>query len=272
MLVSFLGAVVRPMGDWMPIGGAVELLEQLGLDAAGTRTAVSRLKRRGWLAAGTRHGLRGYTLTPQARRVLAAGDEVVWHARQPADLADGWCVVGFSIPESDRAQRHRLRTSLTDLGFGNVGAATWIAPARMREAVRDAVVSLGLQDHVVIFVGDYLGTRDLPALLHGGWDLAAIDRSYRDFVAEYEPVAVTADAAAGLAPRAAFASYLAVVDHWRKLPYRDPGLPPELLAADWSAPRAGAVFERLVRRLEGPALAHAAGFWPDPVSRRPGAG
>jgi phenylacetic acid degradation operon negative regulatory protein len=53
-----------------------------------------------------------------------------------------------------------------------------------------------------------------------------------------------------------------MLDQWRKLPFRDPGLPSEVLAPDWSGPRAAAVFERLVAALEKPALAHAATHWP----------
>ena len=49
-LVSFLGAVVRRTGNWMPIAGTIELMGQFGLDAPSVRTAVFRLKKRGWLA------------------------------------------------------------------------------------------------------------------------------------------------------------------------------------------------------------------------------
>ena len=50
VLVSFLGSIVRPMGNWMPIAGTIELMGQFGLDAPSVRTAVFRLKKRGWLA------------------------------------------------------------------------------------------------------------------------------------------------------------------------------------------------------------------------------
>ncbi len=176
MVVSFLGSVVRRMGDWMPIGGTVDLMTQLGLDAPSVRTAVFRLKQRGWLAAESRGGARGYALTPLAAATLAAGDELIWHARQPADLADGWCVVNFSVPESARAKRHQLRGHLTHLGFGNVGTAMWIAPARMRPAAEQAIAELGLDKYAAIFVGDYVGGQDLTTLLYSSWDLAGIDR------------------------------------------------------------------------------------------------
>lgn len=266
VLVSFLGSVVRRQGGWMPISGTVDLMAQLGLDAPSVRTAVFRLKQRDWLDSESRGGVRGYALTPLAMDILASGDEIVWHARQPADLADGWCVVNFSIPESDRARRHQLRAHLAALGFGNAGTAVWIAPARMRPAAVRAIAELDLGDYAAIFVGDYAGGQDLGRLLYRSWDLKAIDDGYRDFLARFGPEAVRLERSAVIDEGQAFETYLGAVDHWRKLPFRDPGLPRELLAPDWCAPEAGALFERLVMLLEERALAHAAGHWPtDPA-------
>ncbi len=258
VVVSFLGAVVRPLGDWMPIAGAVDLMTQVGVDAASVRTAVFRLKERGWLASETRNGARGYALTDHALATLAAGDEVIWHARQPADLDEGWCIINFSVPESIRTKRYQLRSHLANLGFGNIGTAMWIAPARMRAAAEKAVAELGLDKYAAIFVGDYVGTQDLTGLLYESWDLAGIDRSYREFIDEYGGIATST-----VEPRPAFATYLGLVDHWRRLPFRDPGLPRQVLDPAWSAPAAATLFERLVEALEKPALAHAATYWPN---------
>jgi phenylacetic acid degradation operon negative regulatory protein len=261
VLVSFLGAVVRRMGNWMPIAGTVDLMTQFGLDAPSVRTAVFRLKKRDWLASEIRAGMRGYALTDTALTALAAGDEIIWHARQPANLDEGWCVVNFSIPESARTKRYQLRAHLSALGFGNVGTAMWIAPARMQAAAERAIVELGLTSHCAIFVGDYVGGQDLASLLYESWDLTEIDLHYREFVDRFGDQADSLAAAGVIEPRHAFVTYLDVIDHWRKLPFRDPGLPRELLADDWSAPAAGALFERLVASLEGRALAHAARHW-----------
>jgi phenylacetic acid degradation operon negative regulatory protein len=261
VMVTFLGAIVRRMGNWMPIAGTVDLMAQFGLDGPSVRTAVFRLKQRGWLVAETRGGARGYALTPLALTALASGDEIIWHARQSADLADGWCVVNFSVPESARAKRHQLRAHLAALGFGNVGTAMWIAPARMKGAAEQAIAELGLDKYAAIFVGDYVGGQDLTTLLYDSWDLAAIDRRYQDFIARFQAEAAALEASGVVGRQPAFIAYLGVVDQWRKLPFRDPGLPREVLAEDWSAPAAAALFARLVALLEGRALAHAASYW-----------
>jgi phenylacetic acid degradation operon negative regulatory protein len=261
VLVTFLGAVVRRMGDWMPIAGTVELMAQYGVDAPGVRTAVFRLKKRGWLISETRGGRRGYRLSPQALAALAAGDDVVWHARPPAVLAQGWCVVSFSVPEAARTKRHQLRAHLTSLGFGNVGSALWLAPARMRGAAEQAIAELGLTSRCAIFVGDYVGGQDLATMLHESWDFHRIDAGYRGFIAHFAQQADGLATSDVVEPRDAFVAYLKVIDHWRRLAYRDPGLPPEVFDEHWSAPPAGRLFERLVKTLEGRALAHAATYW-----------
>ncbi len=259
LLVTFLGAVVRRMGDWMPIGATVELMTEAGLDSPSVRTAVSRLKKRGWLIPETRSGVRGYVLSELATEALAAGDLVIWHARQPALLEDGWCIVNFSIPESERRRRQQLRAHLTSLGFGNIGTALWIAPARMRAAAEQAIAELELADTAAVFVGDHVAGRDLRTLIYESWDLDTINARYRQFIAQYTPLS----GAAGerLDEHDAFVTYLTLVDQWRKLPFRDPGLPRELLDEHWSGPAATDLFERCVAALQGRALSYATARW-----------
>jgi phenylacetic acid degradation operon negative regulatory protein len=263
VLVTYLGSVVRPMGDWMPISGTVDLMTQVGLDAPSVRTAVFRLKKRGWLVSETRAGVRGYALSDVALAALAAGDEVVWHTRQPAELGDGWCVVSFSVPESARAKRHKLRSRLSSLGFGNMSTAVWVAPARMQPAAERAIDELGLADFSAIFVGSHAGGQELSTLVNRSWDLSAIDHRYREFISQFAPRAVGLESGEPADAGSAFAMYLELVDQWRKLPFRDPGLPKSLLLSDWSEPEAGALFERCVTLLKGRALAHAASQWPE---------
>lgn len=269
LVVSFLGSFVRRMGNWMPIAGTVDLLGQLDVDGASVRSAVFRLKKRGWLESEVRSGVRGYALTAIALEELAAGDELIWHTRQPADLRDGWCVVNFSVPESERSMRNQLRTRLSNLGFGNISSGVWIAPARTLRSAERAIADIGLTEQSAIFVGEYAAGADLDVLVYRLWDLEGLDRSYRDFVDSQAADWKLLQDARVVSGEQAFTTYLGVVDRWRNLPFRDPGLPLELLRDDWGAPAAARLFEDIVDGLEGRALAHAANHWPVPVPEDP---
>src|ERR1051326_9213460 len=64
----------RHAGDWLPISALVRLLAELDVDEPSARSAISRLKRRGLLAADRRGGVAGYGLSPEAGAILDEGD------------------------------------------------------------------------------------------------------------------------------------------------------------------------------------------------------
>ncbi|MCW3492604.1 PaaX family transcriptional regulator C-terminal domain-containing protein [Microbacterium sp. SSM24] len=258
LLVTLLGAFSRRVGNWLPVAAMVELLEEVGADESSIRTSVSRLKRRGWLVQERRGGRNGYSLTPLAVEALDAGDRVIWHARQHAELADGWCVANVSVPEREREKRHLLRSRLAGLGFGNIGQGLWLAPARMRAEALEVIDALDLRDYTNVFVGRYEGGQELIRMVRSGWDLDHLDGLYREFVTGHQPDLdhFLEMRGSDIPPREAFARYMLALDDWRTLPLRDPGLPRELLRRDWAGDAATRLMERIVLRLESPALAY----------------
>lgn len=161
----------------------------------------------------------------------------------------GWLLVVFSIPESDRARRHKLRSRLQWLGLGTVAAGVWIAPAPVEPEVRRAIEELELSGHVELFRADHLGTAGAVA---EWWDLDVIAAEYRAYVAAWEPALRNGrrDGAS------AFAAHVRQLDDWRRIPFHDPGLPAPALPGDWPGAHAWEVFGALDRRLRRAALRH----------------
>lgn len=256
LLVTLLGAFARRTDNWLPVSGIVSLLDSLDIEESSVRTGVSRLKKREWLEPEKRDGRNGYQLTEIAKRTLSSGDKFVWHAREPAELEDGWCVANFSVPETERARRHLLRSRLASLGFGNLGGGVWIAPARMQADAAHVIESLGLTAYTNLFVGQHLGGQDLAQMARTSWNLDAIDARYREFVSAHENVVGELESTHrdDISPKAAFVNYMRALDDWRVLPMRDPGLPRELLPGDWAGDPAASVLERIVDDLDAPAL------------------
>jgi phenylacetic acid degradation operon negative regulatory protein len=252
--MTFFGAFLRRLGGWIAVADLIALMGELGLDAQSVRSSVSRLKRRGVIASERRDGAAGYRLTAHGEAILRAGDARIFarprgsHPPEGAHLAvDGaappWLLVVFSIPEAQRALRHRLRAGLAGLGLGTVAPAVWIAPAQLEDEVRGLVAELGLGENVTLFTGS--SPDGDPARW---WDLDAIAAEYARYVAEWEPA---------LAREPSFAGYVRQLDAWRRIPFHDPGLPAEALPADWPGEHAWTVFGALEARGREPALAHA---------------
>ncbi|OLT25019.1 hypothetical protein BJF83_06070 [Nocardiopsis sp. CNR-923] len=257
LIVSFFGTYARDVGGWVGVADLIALMGGLGVDAPSVRSAVSRLKRRGLLASERIGGVAGYRLSDDGRRVLGEGDQRIFGHRV-ARTDDGWVLVVFSVPESERDRRHALRTALTRLGFGTTTAGVWIAPAHLTDQARRVLRELGMEAYVELFHADHLGFGAPAEAVARWWDLPALQEMYRRFLAEHEPVlrawrrgGRTGTPSPG--PEA-FADHLRAVDAWRRMPYLDPGLPPELLPDRWAGSRAARVFFDLHSLLRGPGL------------------
>ena len=248
LIVTVYGLYSRDAGDWMSVAALVSLLGDLGVDEPAVRSSISRLKRRGILVARRADGAAGYELSEGARAILREGDQRIFR-RERARLGDGWLLAVFSV----------LRSQLGRLGFGTAAPGVWIAPAYLHEATADMLARLGLSGYADLFRADHLAFGDLAGKVRQWWDLDRTERLAREFATAYQPVLDGwAGRRAASRPREAFADYVRVLTDWRRLPYLDPGLPAELLPADWAGARAAGIFFTLRSRLAGAASEHAA--------------
>ncbi len=259
LIITVFGLYVRDLGGWISVGRLIELMDHVGIDAQAVRSSVSRLKKRGILVGDRRDGVAGYGLSEYAESVLAEGDRRIFRREQPQD-AD-WVLAVFSVPESERAKRHALRARLTWLGFATISSGTWIAPAHVADDTRLVLARDGLEHYVELFHADHLGFGDVGSLAAKWWDLRGIDARYRAFAAECEPLLRRWERVGASADRAeaAFADYVRVLTAWRELPYLDPGLPPELLPADWAGAAATRLFAAVQELLEPQAREYVTG-------------
>lgn len=241
----------RP-ANWLSVRSLIALMEDLDVDAAATRSSVSRLKKRGVLEPAKASGQAGYRVSRPALAVLREGDARIW-ARPRASVADGWLMVVFSVPEAQRGKRHELRSLLTRLGFGTAAPGVWIAPGTAYDETLAALDRAGLTSYTELFRGAYLGSGPAEVRVGEWWDLPAIAKLYDEFVADHRSLTRLRSPD----PGRAFTAYVPMLTAWRRLPYLDPGIPLELLPSDWPGIRAGDLFAELDARLRGPAAKHA---------------
>lgn len=248
LLRTVIGACLRNLGGWISIAVLIRLMAAVGVAPAHTRTAVLRVKRKGLLLPRTVAGQTGYRLNPDAVPMLERGDRRIFTFRQQGD-GDPWCLVSFSIPETQRDARHQLRRRLVWIGCGTVATGLWICPAFLANEVEEILIDLGLRESATLFI---TGTPQTAGRLADAasrwWDLDRLEALHRAFLSSQGAVL-----SAGATPRDAFARYIAALDEWRILPYLDPGLPPAALPSDWPGFDSVALFERITVTLSEPA-------------------
>jgi phenylacetic acid degradation operon negative regulatory protein len=251
LITTLYGLYARAEHDWLSVASLVRLMEDLGVDAAAVRSSVSRLKKRDVLQSVRHDGRAGYALSPTTVEVLREGDHRIW-SRPRATADDGWLVVVFSVPESEREKRHALRSQLSRLGFGSAAPGVWVAPGTSYDEVVHALDRRGLTAYTEFFRGDYLGAGDVSARMAQWWDLDEMAGLYDEFVHDFEDLR-----GADLAPDAAFRAYVPMLTAWRRLPNLDPGLPLAHLPEGWAGLCAEELFTALDASLRAPADAHA---------------
>jgi phenylacetic acid degradation operon negative regulatory protein len=255
LIITIYALYARDEPNWLSIASLVRLMADLGVESQAVRSSVARLKRRGLLISMHRSGTAGYALSPTSLEVLREGDVRIF-GRHRAAAGGGWVLVVFSVPESERDQRHKLRSWLSRLGFGTVAPGVWVAPGHLAGEVTEVLARRNLSGYVDIFRADHLGFPDLAVKVGQWWDLDRLAAEYEQFIRGYRPLAKRIGSQA-LTGQDAFREYVSMLVAWQRLPYLDPGLPLELLPPHWNGITAGNVFAEINDHLGGPAMRHA---------------
>ncbi|TQL91152.1 PaaX family transcriptional regulator [Pseudonocardia kunmingensis] len=255
LILTLYGLYARDEHNWMSVSSVVRLMGDLGVDSAGVRSSISRLKRRGVLLAMKAGSAAGYALSESALEVLREGDVRIFDRRR-ARASEGFLLVVFSIPESEREKRHILRTTLSGMGFGTAAPGVWVAPGHLRDEVARTLERRGLSPYVDLFSARHEGFSSLCRQVAQWWDLDSINAEYGDFLERFSD-AESRWKGSDDGTRTAFEIYVPMLTVWRRLPYLDPGLPPDLLPDGWLGGRAADLFGDLDALLRTPAREHA---------------
>jgi phenylacetic acid degradation operon negative regulatory protein len=250
LLRTIIGAHLRGIGGWISIADLITLMSAVGVSPVSTRSAVLRVKTKRLLTAETIEGQAGYRLNPDAVPMLERGDRRIYSFRQQGD-DDLWCLISYSIPETQRDARHQLRRRLGWIGCGTVATGLWICPAFLADEVEEILNDLGLRDTATLFMASEFrlsGTSTEAAARW--WDLERLAALHTTFLERHTDATPAADESE------AFSRYIRALDDWRIIPYLDPGLPASALPADWPGFDSVALFGRLTSTLAGPAEAY----------------
>lgn len=226
--------------DRFPARLPLTILGDLGFAPNATRMALSRLIPRNLLSRERSGRQVIYRVTDELRHLMRGGDRV--RSQRPFEQSQTmWTLVTFSVPESRREERTKLRSQLTSLGFRPLQAGLWVA---LGAEVAEAAAHLDDADRYeldVFTAKPYVSTR-LSDLIRRAWDLDDLRSQHVQFLDRWEHVE----------PSATYplAMLTLLATDWDRLLRADPGLPSEHVGSDWPGNRSSATATRLFGALE----------------------
>ncbi|WP_435213582.1 PaaX family transcriptional regulator [Streptomyces sp. bgisy034] len=247
LMLAFFGNHVLEEGDvGVYSGSIIDVLGRVGVGEQAVRSTLTRMVNRGLLRRRREGRRMFFGLTPQATRVLEDGRARIWQQGAVNDDWDGsWTLLGFSLPDSWKRQRHDLRSRLTWSGFGALYSGLWIAPGTTD--VSGVVEDLGLAAHVKVFHAQADVATDIELMIRDTWDLESIASRYVLFDKRWT---AHLDAGAGDDP---IGTRLRLVSEWLWTIRADPRLPARHLPPEWPARAAQETFRRVADHTAGPA-------------------
>jgi phenylacetic acid degradation operon negative regulatory protein len=237
-LFDVYGDHLRSRGSQAPVAGLVRLLEAVGIQGPAVRTAISRMVAEGALEPVRLPRGRGYRATGRTIRWL---DDVAARVyRQVQRSWDGNWYLALVDPPPDRGERSRLKADLAFIGYAELTPHTWVSPFP-RSELPEVLQRAGTSARLVC--AEQIEPSPIDA-----WDVAGLAAAYRAFVDDADRL--LGGAGAPMGDRDAFATRFHLVHEWRKFLFTDPGLPDELLPADWPGRAAAELFTSEAERLK----------------------
>ncbi|MFE3034243.1 PaaX family transcriptional regulator C-terminal domain-containing protein [Streptomyces canus] len=250
LMLTFFGNHVLEEGDLAVYSGSIiDVLGRVGVGEQAVRSTLTRMVNRGLLQRQREGRKMFFGLTPQATRVLIDGRTRIWKQGAVNDDWDGsWTLLGFSLPDSWKRQRHDLRSRLTWSGFGALYSGLWIAPGQVD--VSAVVTDLGLTAHVKIFHARAAEITDIEQMIRDTWDLESIAARYVAFDKRWTSHLANSSDDDPIGTR------LRLVSDWLHTIRTDPRLPARHLPPAWPARPAQETFHRVANQTH-PALTAA---------------
>lgn len=243
LMLTFLGNAVLGRDIAVFSGSFIAVMERLNVAEQATRSTLTRMVDRGLLARHRRGRKMYFGLTAHAAAVLTEGEQRMWRTGAVnGDKQGRWTLLGFSLPESRRDDRHQIRSRLRWAGFGMLRSGLWIAPGvpDVSGVLRDR----RLLDDVLVFRAEPAEPTDIDELVRQAYDLDAIAARYEDFVRRWDPARPLPGAPDDLA------RLVWLLSEWFLLLRDDPRIPLRHLPDAWPAVAAEKVFHRQHGRLE----------------------
>lgn len=242
-LFTLFGDMVRPAGGDAWLTTVTACMVALGFTPEATRTALHRMAAEGWVAPTRVGRFSAYRLTEPGVERLEEAAARIYRLRAAA-----WDGRWHLLLCPDAARNTDLARELQWRGHGRLAGDVWISPHPQGHRLDQLLAAHEAGETSLRFERAAVeGPESNARIVAAAWDLTELHAAHRAFLDRWE------HADAPLQPEAAFVQRINLVHHWRSFLFLDPGLPDEVLPADWLGSRAAAVFRTQYDAVDGAA-------------------
>ena len=236
LIVTLYGDAIVPRGGSLWIGSLIEIMALFRIDAGHVRTAVSRLSSDGWLASAKRGRASFYRLTNRGEAEFLQATQRIYTG-VPRMRGEMQVALIGPVTHDSAALRGALKTA----GYAAVSPVIHVGFGALPP---------DLAGRSGVFVTTPR-PEDRRALAGAAFRLDEVSQAYRDFVAQFSPLAVALEGKAPDGEDAMVARTL-LIHAFRRVVLRDPGLPADLLPPDWQGDTARALAARIYEVVVAP--------------------
>lgn len=251
LVATIFGDVIESFGGRIWLGDLIELVRLFGVNERLLRTSIFRLAEEGWVTK-TRQGRRSiYAMSREGKEQTALVHELIYH-NQPKAWNGIWNIVVTSTKEVPSARLAQLQRRLSIMGFGTLSKNIYAHPDTDHALVSKVITELDLQDRVPVMQSQTVTHGSGGIYFEPDRELVKqccpydeVEVLYKFFITAYGTLLKALKKNRSLSGDTCFRIRILLIHDYRRLLFKDPQLPAQLLPPDWS----GTMARDLVARL-----------------------
>jgi phenylacetic acid degradation operon negative regulatory protein len=154
-----------------------------------------------------------------------------------------WRILSYEIPESKRELRDKLRREVAGWGLGPWHRSFWLTPHPIIENLRALVSQKEEEQYIQAFEAEHVfGNKEI--LIEKVWQKSNLDKRYRELFKEWHEV-LSANPEGSNQTDVKLDKFKTIVEKYVSIIRDDPGLPSELIGANWIGYEAFNIFKEI---------------------------
>ncbi len=236
LVITLFGDAIVPRGGKAGLSVLQAVMTRLGVENGALRTAMSRLAADGWVEREKSGRNSIYTLAGSGRHAFDEATRRIYAAGPPE--WDGRWTVAVAPPDAAQGDRE---VALNASGFVSAGSNIWVRA----ETNAQPALPNGLADMLILTSQPTAVPREPDQF----WELEEIGAAYSVLAERFAVFARALVVGDRLEPLDAMAARTLLIHDWRRAVLHDPGLPAELLPAEWPGEKTRALIRSIYSNL-----------------------